>query len=275
MTHQMVWIILQIALTVALTACGGANEEVYNDRKIYVYTDGPTPAPRGQADANPKTIDTPPNKDAAPSVNEDEPVADDGEVIVNGSLVGALNSIAPTGRITGWAAWSDDASAIVTVRILIDGNQLAEIPANVDSFDNDTPGAHAFALDVPANLKDGKDHMVEATAMYNGEASAFTKQSFNIAAPSQSGRDFFAANLRANLQTRCGGCHPVNYDQQYASLSTPLPAAGGTALNNELINMASGRNGNVNHPGGNVCGGKNAGVCVQIQQWWGIEFGTN
>jgi hypothetical protein len=280
MNSKILLLSVQIALTIALIACGSANEDRYYDRKIYVYTDDPGIEGRQSADATASKSgqtsesgasksDNPPAEGASKSPQPAPQMSGKG-------IIGAVEQINASGKLTGWVSVEADPSLTVMVSVVIDGVALAEdISANVDGFDNNIAGPHAFAFEIAPALRDDKEHSLKLIAKYQEMALEFPEQKFKVAPPAQNGQNFFLSNLQQNLQNRCGGCHPVNYQQQFASLSLPLPANGGTALNNELINMASGRNGNANHPGGNICGNKNSGVCAQMQQWWNAEFVTN
>jgi hypothetical protein len=280
MNFKLVLLVIQVALTVALLACGTANEDRYYDRKIYVYSDDPNSAGTQSADATAARSDSNSNTESGsgekiPS-NSASKSPEPAPQITGKGLIGAVEQINSSGKLTGWASVEADSSLTVIVSVLIDGVAIEQtILANLDSFDNNIPGPHAFAFEIAPALRDDKEHTIKLIAKHQDLALEFPEQKFKIAPPAANGQNFFLTNLSQNLQSQCGNCHPVNYRQQFASLTLPLPANGGTATNNELINMASGRNGNTNHPGGNICGNKNSGVCAQMQQWWTAEFVRN
>jgi hypothetical protein len=195
----------------------------------------------------------------------------------NAGVAGRVFEITSLGKIIGWAYNPNDTTEELSVSFYIDGaagvgTKLGPIVANRSGADNNTPGNHAFLLDIPLQFRDKKKHTLHAYAIIEGkeiELSA-VPYSFTAYALSDAGRAFYNANV-ANNVTGCGGCHVLSYEQHFYALVSPAPSEGGTATNNVLINKAGVRNGTA-HGGGNRCAGGNP--CNVFQQWWTREFGT-
>lgn len=231
----------------------------------------------GKADSNSEGNNNPSDTPIIPDENFDPAL----------KLRGEIQDVTAIGEVYGWAVFPDDASVILTVDIYIDGDAttgtlLGSQIANLEGFDNGYDGNHAFRAQIPNEFRDGKNHTITAFADINGNVEPVFSKEFNFKAylPTQAGQAYYANTLRPLLQTSCGGCHggnlapAVNYNAQYDYILSPNPAKTGTALDNTLINKASG---GMNHSGGNRCGGngKNGNPCAQIQTWWNMEFGTN
>lgn len=183
------------------------------------------------------------------------------------SLDGKVTSISDTGEVLGYAVDTRDTSKSVTVQLKVDGQPTVETVAALDAPDGNYPGAHAFKVLLPANVRDGKEHTIQA---YVGDIAVGSELKFVAYAPKDAGRNYFTMTVSPALTNACSGCHVVRYEVQYSELLSPTPAKGGTAASNNLINYASGSNG---HPGGNVCGSKSSSPCSLLQAWWNLEFG--
>jgi hypothetical protein len=252
---------------ISLVACGDANEESVDTRTTYVSpeigsqdaTGVTAPATPG---ATPTIAPTP-----VPTIN---PVPSK-DVI----LIGVIDPVSADGDVTGWAADQNNAEQTFKLSLKIDGVSLeASFAADLANASASVAGNHGFKTRIPDNFRDGKSHTLNISVWLTPNMLDLeeTNVEFTLAAPRPQGAQFFATSVQPLLQNQCSSCHPVNYAQQMASLRTPAAAMGGTAANNELINMAAGRNGNRSHPGGNICGTKNAAPCNTLQQWWNIEF---
>lgn len=192
--------------------------------------------------------------------------------------VGKISQVTSLGRVYGWAVDPADATAQVTVTFYVDGakgqgTQVATTTANRSGADGNTPGDHAFYVDLPETARNGKARQLYAYVTIGGTdhligdaAYGYTAYSFTAA-----GRAYYEANVRGRL-SGCAGCHTVSYEQQFYSLIAPSPVEGGTATNNQLINKPAQANG-VSHGGDQRCNGVNASPCSEIQQWWRTEFG--
>jgi len=190
------------------------------------------------------------------------------------NVAGRIFEVTPLGRVIGWAYNPNDTTEELSVVFYIDGasgkgTKLGPLDANRNGPDNNTPGNHAFLLDVPLEFRDKKKHTLHAYALINDqEVELGQPYEFTSYAPSEAGRAFYNANV-ANAVNGCGGCHALSYEQHFYALVSPAPSQGGTAANNVLINKAGTRNGTA-HGGGNRCVGGNP--CNVFQQWWQQEF---
>ena len=200
-----------------------------------------------------------------PSKANDRPVA----------IVGELRLISATGTISGWASEPDNDQINIKVNFYIDGPSgtgtlVGETIADLEGFDNETPGPHAFQVALPADLIDNKEHTLYAYAIIAGNevALASSPKTYTAFGKKPGGADFYNANV-ANTLGRCQACHTFNYDSHWASLATPTPAGGGTATNNTLYNKVSG---GVDHAGGTFCN-EGGSPCSQFINWWNFEFG--
>jgi hypothetical protein len=189
---------------------------------------------------------------------------------------GELSTVTAVGRVTGWAIDPANLNAMIDVSIYVDGPEgsgilAAETVANLSGFDGGNGNRHAFAVNLDPEFNTGTARMIYVYADVGGMLKPIGQKSYTSYAPKDAGRTFFANNLQNTLTQRCGGCHGVGYEQQYADLIQPPPDQGGTALNNLLLNKPSAQ---VAHGGGNICGGANGAPCSLFQQWWTIEFGN-
>jgi hypothetical protein len=197
----------------------------------------------------------------------------------NGSgVMGSVDIVSALGKVNGWAGDSFNPNSSLTVEFYIDGAKgsgtligttVASLPGG------NVSGNHGFIFFIPSQYRDGNAHQLFAYAIDSGNndvALAGSPKTIYTYSPSIEGYDFYQANVKPVLDNRCAGCHAVNYDQHFNSLVSPTPAGGGSATNNEMINMPSGSHNGTNHPGGNICGNKNNSPCSEIQNWWQTEF---
>lgn len=189
---------------------------------------------------------------------------------------GYADPVAALGTIGGEAKNPTDPSATVTVYFFVNGpsgtgTTAGTVLANQPGLGN-TGGANRFAYQLPPQFRNGTIQTLYAYAFINGvyQQLGGSPQDYAAYTPTAAGQNYYSSTLQSQFQNRCAQCHAVAYNSQYASLLGPTKFKGGTAASNDLINYASGGNG---HGGGNHCpGGKNAGLCAQIQQWWNLEF---
>jgi hypothetical protein len=190
---------------------------------------------------------------------------------------GRIFEVTSLGKIIGWAYDQNDATKQLSVAFYIDGpsgtgTKIGTTMANRSGADNSTPGDHAYLFDVPLQYRDKKKHTLHAYAVVDGKETMLgtAPYEFTAYALSQAGRDFYNQNV-ANRVTGCGNCHALSYEQHFYALVSPAPNAGGTAINNVLINKAGTNNGTA-HGGGDRCNGGQP--CTVFQQWWELEFGN-
>jgi hypothetical protein len=188
-------------------------------------------------------------------------------------LTGGIDTVSALGKVTGHAAKRDAPSETQVVEFYFDGPKgmgqlIGTVNANLPG--GEVSGNHGFIFFIPTQYRDGQARQLYA---YVGNESILSSpRTVRAYTPSIEGFDYYQANVKPALDNRCARCHAVNYDQHFNSLLSPTPSGGGTATNNEMINMPSGSHNGVNHPGGNICGDKNSSPCFEIQTWWGIEF---
>jgi hypothetical protein len=196
-------------------------------------------------------------------------------------LAGMVTVVSSLGRVSGYAANTQNLSASVGVNFYLDGPSgagillnNAPISANQAGFNGGYTGAHAFSYYLPILYRDGISHQLYAYAVDNGVETQLQGSPYNFTAyvSSIDGYNYYNSTVRPILQNRCAACHSINYDQHFGSLLSPSPANGGSMTDNEMINMPAGRHMNVNHPGGNICGSKDNSPCVELQTWWDLEF---
>lgn len=191
-------------------------------------------------------------------------------------FIGGIDLINETGTVYGWAQNVNNPTAAVNV-IFYDGpagtgTLIGNVTAN--QVGPGGPGLnHYFTYDLPAAYRNGTNRTLYAYAASAIAANQLPASPKNYVAytPRAAGQTYYTNTLRPMLVNRCAGCHSqteLDYQFKYYDLISPTPAAGGTALNNKLINKAAG----MAHNGGNICGNKNTAPCSQIQQWWILEF---
>jgi len=260
-------IVVKTFCVISLVACGDANEETVDARTTYVSPEfGSQDATGVKPDLIPPT-----NPTSQPTPQPTIVPVPSNDVL----MIGAIDPVSSEGEVTGWAADQNNAQQQFKLSLKIDGRNLDEsFSADLVNEAATIDGNHGFKTRIPDSFRDGNAHTLNVSVWLtpNKVDLEETTISFTLAAPRVAGAQFFATTVQPLLQNRCASCHPVNYAQQMASLRTPTVAMGGTATNNELINMAAGRNGNRNHPGGNICGNKNTAPCNSLQQWWSLEF---
>jgi hypothetical protein len=148
-----------------------------------------------------------------------------------------------------------------------------------------TPGSNpkTNGYAVPAAYRDGVARQMWVYAIdpnsgvrnnIGGSPTAFW------AGQNTAGRNYWNANVRALLTSRCANCHQHSFnsapsqDEAYyvtkSMLFNPSKFKGGSATINELIGKGIGQYG---HGGGNVCNGVNGSPCDTFQAWWNVEFG--
>lgn len=196
---------------------------------------------------------------------------------------GMVSIVSALGKVTGYAGNPGDPSETVYVNFYLDGPagtgillNNAPMPANQAGFNGGISGNHAFTYYIPVLYRDGQNYQLYAYAVNedNGEEVALqgSPYAFSAYVSSILGYNYYVNTVKPLLDNRCSACHAFSYDQNFSSLLTPSPNNGGTERNNEMINMPSGGNMGVSHPGGNLCGSKDNSPCVEIQQWWQNEF---
>lgn len=199
---------------------------------------------------------------------------------ITGSM-GAISVITSMGKITGYAADPANPGKTLGVNFYLDGPSGAgtllngsPIQANLAGFNGGVAGTHAFNYYVPILYRDGMAHTIHAYAVDGSTESLLQGSPYNFTAYTSTieGFNYYNGTVKPMLDQRCSGCHAFSYDQNFSSLLTPSPANGGSATNNEMINMPSGGNMGNNHPGGNICGSKDNSPCNEIQTWWDLEF---
>jgi cytochrome c553 len=180
---------------------------------------------------------------------------------------GRVTSVSVTGDVFGYAVDTRNEALTVTVRLLVDGQLAIETPASVAGADGNYAGDHAFKVLLPATVRDGKEHTLQAFA---SDVPIGPELRFTAYAPKDAGRAYYTNSVAPALTGPCGGCHVIQYEVQWSAMLAPAPHKGGTATANTLIDYSVGLNG---HPGGNLCGSKTGAPCNLLQSWWSMEFG--
>jgi len=193
-------------------------------------------------------------------------------------LVSNISSVSDFGRVYGYAYNPADVKATVSVAFYVDGpsgsgTSAGTVMANTAGDDANADGDHAFAYDLPINLRDGKQHKLYAYGLDQNSQTllTITPVTFTAYAFTAAGRSFFDATVKPKL-AGCASCHTIAYEQQYYTLMAPSPASGATAANNDLINKPAQAN-NTKHGGGQRCSSVTASPCAELQAWWKIEAG--
>jgi hypothetical protein len=191
---------------------------------------------------------------------------------------GGIDTVTELGVVYGWAQNVNNPAAIITVLLYANGPVGAGTPIGSIAANQVGPGGlgtgHYFAFDLPAAYKNGASHTLHAYATTAVAANLLplSPKTFVAYTPRAAGMTYYTNTLKPLLVNRCASCHsPIDleYTSKYLDLINPTPAAGGTSLNNTLINKSVGGDG---HGGGNICGNKNNSPCAQMQQWWLLEF---
>ncbi|WP_127714075.1 hypothetical protein [Halobacteriovorax sp. HLS] len=206
------------------------------------------------------------------------PVVDNPPTNSGSGVMGSVDVISSLGKINGWAGDSFNVNSTLQVEFYLDGPKgsgtfLGSVSANLPG--GSVTGNHGFIFFIPSQYRDGSAHQLYGYAIDSNQqeiALANSPQNIYTYAPSIEGYDFYQNNVKPLLDSRCSSCHAVNYDQHFNSLLSPSPGAGGSATNNEMINMPAGSHNGKGHPGGNICGNKNNSPCSEIQAWWQVEF---
>ena len=85
----------------------------------------------------------------------------------NAGVAGRVFEITSLGKVIGWAYNPDDTTEELSVSFYIDGatgvgTKLGPFVANKSGADNNTPGNHAFLVDIPLQFRDKKKHTLHA-----------------------------------------------------------------------------------------------------------------
>ncbi len=205
---------------------------------------------------------------------------DDSGTGSSANAYGRMSAVSPTGSLYGYAANPADTAATVTVRIYkIEASGaktlIMEAQADQSGDDNNTPGMHAYGIQLPAAYRNQVQHTIKGYAVIGGEEielggspQTFTAYMPDLKVPGRTdtGEDYFDANVRAFHQSNCGSCHVTSYTTLWSALLRPSPAEGGTAATNLLVSKGGGNG----HGGGNRCG-----TCDVFRNWWNKEFAAN
>lgn len=196
-------------------------------------------------------------------------------------VTGMVSVVTSQGKVTGYAGDTTNTSKTMGVNFYADGPSGAgdllndnPVQANLPGFNGGISGNHAFNFYIPFDYRDGFSHTLHVYAVENGEETELQGSPYTFTAYTSTveGFNYYLGTVKPLLDNRCSSCHAFSYDQNFGSLLTPSPANGGSMVNNEMINMPSGSNMGVSHPGGNICGSKDNSPCVEIQRWWELEF---
>lgn len=204
--------------------------------------------------------------------------SEESESGVNGAgYEGVLQDIRYDGKVTGWVHKVGEPGRFVNVLFYVDGPYngggtfVGSTIANL--FRPGSGYSDSFRFYIPEAYRDGT---IRTLYIYTDSAAENrilqgSPKEFDAYVPVQAGIDYFEDTVKDLLTDRCGDCHTIGYIQQYDSLvKAPSPANGGSPTSNYLINKARGQEG---HGGGNRCsGGVNSSPCLEIQQWWSLEF---
>ncbi len=193
----------------------------------------------------------------------------------SGRYVGQVYYVTSRGTVDGWVVDSQNTGLQLTAYFfdgaLPGGTPIGTSVGNLSGPAGSYPGNHVFSYTLPPAYRNGTPHNLH---VYIREAEGdFLLQGTPLAytAYTPKAQAYFDSTVAPSLNSagQCGTCHTRGYLDSYNYLIDPLPSSGGTALNNTLINKGAG---SVGHNGGNRCGGKNAGVCLLLQEWWRREF---
>ncbi len=190
----------------------------------------------------------------------------------------AVTSLTDLGRVIGYASDSNDGARILEVTFFIDGPagtgiNVGSMMANLTGPVGDRFEGHYFDFTLPDQYRDGNQHTLYVYAGGTNAADqvgverAYT--AYKLGQAGDPGFDYYMSDVRPRLQTSCGGCHNINYQEHFVGLLTPSPAKGGTSTVNKLIDKAAGMDA---HGGGNRCGNKNSSPCSELTTWWNMEF---
>jgi mono/diheme cytochrome c family protein len=193
---------------------------------------------------------------------------------------GAVTNVSSSGRVVGWAANPDNTSETLSVKFYVNGEinsggiYAGTAIAASSGYNGGYSGSHAFYFNLPPQFNDGIARTLYIYANSNSidyefqsMPKAFTTYAFSVA-----GQNYYNSNLLSPLSSSCSSCHAVSYNGHFLNLLEASPANGGSATNNQLINMATGSHNGQAHPGGNICGSKDSYPCNLIQTWWQTEF---
>ncbi len=205
-------------------------------------------------------------------------------------------SLAPFGQIgevnlegvySGWCIDGDAPEQSTQVEIYLNAKKeaggvlLGTVQANQPYAGLNYPGNHGFSFSIPMANRDKNTHALFAYCLDLGSNPDglinSSARNFRLYPQTVAGKNYFDNTLRPAMVSNCNGCHAANidpiynYNYNFANfVGNPIPASGGTATSNKLINKASG----LNHSGGNRCGNINSPPCSLMQTWWTNEFGS-
>ena len=161
-----------------------------------------------------------------------------GEMDSGSSLSGEIQTIGKNGKIYGIARNLADLNSAIAIKVFVNGqintgNLIGTASANLS-----TNSGHGFEIDIPDQYRDGTRHELYLYGSFNGQDYLLDGpvEMFSYL-PKQDGRNFYEQTIRPQMVQSCSGCHVVNYEVHYSSLSTELPYLGGSATNLSLIHI--------------------------------------
>ena len=185
---------------------------------------------------------------------------------------GQVYYVSARGQVDGYAVDTTNTALQLTVHFYtgpIDtGTFIGTSVANIAGPAGGYPGAHIFSYNLPAAYRNGTTRTLYVYLRESDGDTILQGTPLTYTAYTPRAEAFFNSNVLPALNNQCGNCHTRGYLDSYNLLAEPLPSSGGTAVNNVLINKGSG----ASHSGGNACGGRNSGACLQMQEWWRREF---
>ena len=188
---------------------------------------------------------------------------------------GAVKDVTVLGVVAGWAQDPADASKKVEVKLYVGGPSdtgtlAGTTTANTGGY---VEGNHGFSLTLPPAMITNTEKQVWAYAVQGDKLVllAGSPMKYTAYKSSAAGTAFYESNVKPQFQAQCSSCHGApTIEGQFSNLVSPPKHLGGTPATVKLVVMGSG---GVGHSNGDRCGGANAGLCGQVQQWWTREFG--
>jgi hypothetical protein len=188
-------------------------------------------------------------------------------------------------RLYGWIADPDALNESLSIEVYLNGpretdaEQIGVALADLDLEEISYPG-HGVSFDLDGLVTPNEEHelYVYVTDLPSMERILINNRPFTYISyePSQEGLDYYTNTLRPLLLNQCFNCHIENnldhlqaYDGLFPYLTNPTRSKGGAANNNRLFNRARG----IEHGGGVQCQA-NESPCVEIQELWEVEFGS-
>lgn len=189
------------------------------------------------------------------------------------SKQGDIGIVSAEGILKGWALNPANVKEIVTVRFFDSAEatvSLGETKADQAGFDNNRDGDHAFTWQVPKELCDGSLRQLYVRVVVSGKEQPLvdSAKSYNCYQPTIAGKDYYNATVAPVLKV-CADCHQFTYEKAWGTLASPIPANGGTSINNGFIAAPAAE---TRHGGGKICPDINTTPCKEIQEWWKKEF---